>query len=187
MIVSRRKIRGRRTWLVLKRVRSWTTTCEEGRQGRRHQGQEAHQDLVAPLHDPARVHRSDDRRAQRQAARAGLRDRPDGRPQARRICADPHLQGPPADKKAEEVRMTMETKAVVRGVRLSVDKGPPGGDMIRGKKVDQALNILTFTPRRRRHHQEGAGVGHRQRRAQRRRRHRRAEGHLDLRRARAPR
>jgi hypothetical protein len=37
-----------------------------------HQGQEADQDLVAPLDDPARVHRSDDRRAQRQAARARL-------------------------------------------------------------------------------------------------------------------
>jgi len=44
--------------------------------------------------------------------------------------------------------MTMETKAVVRGVRLSVDKGRLVADMVRGKKVDQALNILTFTPKR---------------------------------------
>ena len=42
----------------------------------------------------------------------------------------------------------METKASVRGVRLSVDKGRLVADMIRGKKVDQALNILTFTPRK---------------------------------------
>ena len=36
----------------------------------------------------------------------------------------------------------METRAIVRGVRLSVDKGRLVADMIRGKKVDQALNIL---------------------------------------------
>jgi large subunit ribosomal protein L22 len=42
----------------------------------------------------------------------------------------------------------METKAIVRGVRLSVDKGRLVADMIRGKKVDQALNILTFTQKK---------------------------------------
>ena len=42
----------------------------------------------------------------------------------------------------------METKASVRGVRLSCDKGRLVADMIRGKKVDQALNILTFTQKK---------------------------------------
>ncbi|MBL8318149.1 MAG: 50S ribosomal protein L22 [Burkholderiaceae bacterium] len=42
----------------------------------------------------------------------------------------------------------METKSIVRGVRLSADKGRLVADLIRGKKVDQALNILTFTPRK---------------------------------------
>ncbi len=42
----------------------------------------------------------------------------------------------------------METKAVVRGVRLSCDKGRLVADMIRGKKVDQALNILNFTQKK---------------------------------------
>ena len=42
----------------------------------------------------------------------------------------------------------METRAVVRGVRLSVDKGRLVADQIRGKKVDQALNILAFSPKR---------------------------------------
>ena len=42
----------------------------------------------------------------------------------------------------------METKAIVRGVRLSADKGRLVADMVRGKKVDQALNILTFTPKK---------------------------------------
>ena len=42
----------------------------------------------------------------------------------------------------------METRAIVRGVRLSADKGRLVADMIRGKKVDQAINILTFTPKK---------------------------------------
>ncbi|UUX96374.1 50S ribosomal protein L22 [Aquabacterium sp. J223] len=42
----------------------------------------------------------------------------------------------------------METKASVRGVRLSVDKGRLVADLIRGKKVDQALNILNFTQKK---------------------------------------
>ena len=42
----------------------------------------------------------------------------------------------------------METRAIVRGVRLSVDKGRLVADMIRGKKVDHALNILTFTQKK---------------------------------------
>jgi large subunit ribosomal protein L22 len=44
--------------------------------------------------------------------------------------------------------MAIETKASLRGVRLSVDKGRLVADLIRGKKVDQALNILTFTPKK---------------------------------------
>ena len=44
--------------------------------------------------------------------------------------------------------MATETKAVVRGVRLSADKGRLVADLIRGKKVDQALNILTFTQKK---------------------------------------
>ena len=42
----------------------------------------------------------------------------------------------------------METKASVRGVRLSADKGRLVADLIRGKKVDQARNILRFTPKK---------------------------------------
>ena len=42
----------------------------------------------------------------------------------------------------------METRAIVRGVRLSVDKGRLVADMIRGKKVDHALNIMTFTQKK---------------------------------------
>jgi len=42
----------------------------------------------------------------------------------------------------------METQAITRGVRLSVDKGRLVADLIRGKKVDQALNILNFTQKK---------------------------------------
>ena len=42
----------------------------------------------------------------------------------------------------------METRAIVRGVRLSADKGRMVADLIRGKKVDQALNILAFTQKK---------------------------------------
>jgi large subunit ribosomal protein L22 len=43
---------------------------------------------------------------------------------------------------------TMETQAIVRGVRLSVDKGRLVADLVRGKKVDQARNILQFTQKK---------------------------------------
>ena len=63
-----------------------------------------------------------------------------------------------------------ETRAVLRGVRLSVDKGRLVADLIRGKKVDQALNILNVHAEKSCwYRQEGSGVGHCQRRAQRRR------------------
>ena len=42
----------------------------------------------------------------------------------------------------------METRAVLRGVRLSADKGRLVADLIRGKKVEQALNILAFTSKK---------------------------------------
>lgn len=42
----------------------------------------------------------------------------------------------------------METRAVLRGVRLSPDKGRLVADLIRGKQVEQALNILTFTQKK---------------------------------------
>jgi large subunit ribosomal protein L22 len=42
----------------------------------------------------------------------------------------------------------METRSIVRGVRLSADKGRLVADLVRGRPVDQALNILAFTPKK---------------------------------------
>ncbi len=42
----------------------------------------------------------------------------------------------------------MNVSANLWGVRLSAQKGRLVADLIRGKKVDQALNILTFTPKK---------------------------------------
>jgi large subunit ribosomal protein L22 len=48
--------------------------------------------------------------------------------------------------------MTMETNAILKGVRLSAQKGRLVADQVRGKPVDQALNILAFSPKK------GAGI-----------------------------
>jgi len=42
----------------------------------------------------------------------------------------------------------METQAVLRGARLSAQKGRLIADMIRGKSVAEALDILAFTPKK---------------------------------------
>ncbi|MDE2598826.1 MAG: 50S ribosomal protein L22 [Rhodocyclaceae bacterium] len=42
----------------------------------------------------------------------------------------------------------METNATLRGVHLSAQKGRLVADLIRGKSVENALNILTFSPKR---------------------------------------
>ena len=42
----------------------------------------------------------------------------------------------------------METKASLRGARLSAQKGRLVADMIRGKPVDQAMSILAYTPKK---------------------------------------
>lgn len=46
----------------------------------------------------------------------------------------------------------METTANLRGVRLSAQKGRLIADLVRGKAIERALNILTFSP------QKGAGI-----------------------------
>jgi large subunit ribosomal protein L22 len=48
--------------------------------------------------------------------------------------------------------MDMETRAILRGVRLSDQKGRLVADQIRGLPVDKALSILAFSPKK------GAGI-----------------------------
>ena len=42
----------------------------------------------------------------------------------------------------------METKAILRGARLSAQKGRLVADLIRGKPVDQAISILAYSPKK---------------------------------------
>jgi large subunit ribosomal protein L22 len=42
----------------------------------------------------------------------------------------------------------METKAILRGARMSAQKGRLVADLIRGKPVDQALNVLAFSTKK---------------------------------------
>ena len=42
----------------------------------------------------------------------------------------------------------MQARAIVRGVRLSADKGRLVADLIRGKPVGKATEILTFTQKK---------------------------------------
>jgi large subunit ribosomal protein L22 len=42
----------------------------------------------------------------------------------------------------------METRAILRGARMSAQKGRLVADLVRGKPVDQAINILTFSPKK---------------------------------------
>ena len=42
----------------------------------------------------------------------------------------------------------METRSIVRGVRLSADKGRLVADLVRGRPVAQAIDILNFTQKK---------------------------------------
>jgi large subunit ribosomal protein L22 len=42
----------------------------------------------------------------------------------------------------------MQVSAILRGTRLSAQKARLLADMVRGKSVDQALNILAFSPQK---------------------------------------
>ena len=147
------------------------------------------QDLVAPFDHPAAIRGRHLRRLQRPQAYSGAGDRGHGRPQAGRVLAHPHLPRPFARRRrrqeSEEGLMGKESRARVladhqamaigRNIRVSPRKLNLVAQQIRGKKVDRALNELTFSPEAHRpRRQEGAAVGHRQCREQPRSRRRRS-------------
>ena len=111
--------------------------------------------------------------SQRQDVREGVRDRGHGRAQARRVLADADVQGPQrrqgesaaaaaaaaADREvriqAAAMRMTTETQPALRMMTMeyrashryadmSARKIRPFADLIRGKNVDEALQLLRF-------------------------------------------
>ena len=48
----------------------------------------------------------------------------------------------------DQGKLIMETQAILRGVRCSAQKGRLVADQVRGKPVEAALNILTFSPKK---------------------------------------
>ena len=42
----------------------------------------------------------------------------------------------------------METQAILKGVRLSAQKGRLAADLVRGLPVERALNVLSFSPKK---------------------------------------
>jgi hypothetical protein len=73
---------------------------EEGGGAEREEREEGGPHLVAPLDDPAGVHRPHHRGAQRQEVHPGVRHREHGGPQAGRVLADADLQGHVAKEKS---------------------------------------------------------------------------------------
>ena len=136
--------------------------AQEGRRPER-QGREAgHQDLVAPLHDHPRHGRPHHRRARRAQARARVHHRVDGRPQARRVRAHPHVPVPrrPGEGARAAVPMTFGVKTNERpGTRAEVAlrphvglQGPRGArPHPRQARSQQADEILAVRRARRRH------------------------------------
>ena len=121
--------------------------------------------LVALVDDLPRDGRAHDRDPRRPQARAGFRDRVDGRPQAWRVRPDPELPRPRRrrggredsgwldrqDAVAEQAITpgTRDRQGVPRYLRFSARKGRLVVDLIRGKPVVEARTILAYTSGRR--------------------------------------
>ena len=125
------------------------------------------QDLEPPLDHPAAIRRPDLRRLQRPEARPGAGDRGNGRPQVRRVLADPDLPRPRGRPEGQErqrvarakakahgqarTRATLadnEAKAVARTLRVSPQKLNLVAQLIRGKKVATRARRPRFSRKR---------------------------------------
>ena len=116
------------------------------------------------------------RRAQRPAAHPGARHREHGRPQARRVRPDAHVQVPLGRPQGRVGGADMQVTSKLRYARISPQKCRLVADVVRGKPAGNALATLKYMPKK------GAelvrkvlDVRRRQCGAQPRRRHRRAE------------
>ena len=139
---------------------------EEGRRPEREEHQAGHQDLVASVDDHPRLHRTHLRRPRRTQACAGVRLGGHGRPQAGRVRADPDLQGSHQGRPEEQAAMSTTTvteypsaTAKARFVHISASKARRVIDLVRGKSVTEALDILRWAPQAASEH---GRQGHRQ-------------------------
>src|SRR5690606_7817952 len=128
--------------------------AEEGR-GRPGKGRpRPDQDLVAPQHGASAVRRPDVQRLQRPEVHPGVRQRGHGRPQARRVRSDAQLprprrrqEGQALMSKQKAPRRVADNEALAVGttIRGSAQKLNLVAGLIRGKKAEEAMNILAFS------------------------------------------
>ena len=137
--------------------------AEEDRRAEHGRRAPGHQDVVAPLDDHPRHGRPHHRRPRRSQARAGVRHRVDGRPQARRVQPDADLPVPrrPGEGREGAALMTgpklndgvllagdrPSTRATAKYLRGSASKAREVLDLIRGLDVRHADEVLQFTRR----------------------------------------
>ena len=110
------------------------------------QRQEADQNLVASFHGPAGIHRPDDCRPQRLPARSPFTSTRTWSVQVGRVRADPRSRVTPRTRSRRGKRWKLPPLSVVFSHRLR--RPVLVADLIRGKSVAQALNILTFSPKK---------------------------------------
>src|SRR3954469_20389082 len=125
--------------------------AEEGRRDERVGRPQGDQDVVAPLDHHARHGRAHPRGPRRPQARARLRDRGDGRSQARRVRTHPHV---PVPRRAGTIESSLmaetkapETLARLRHHRTSPTKVRQVLRLIVGKNVADARETLRFCER----------------------------------------
>src|SRR3954451_5567766 len=125
--------------------------AEEGRRDERVGRPQGDQDVVAPIHHHPRHGRAHACGARRPQARARVRHRGDGRSQAGRVRAHPHVPVPRRARTIESSLMpdtkTPETVARLRHHRTSPTKVREVLRLIVGKDVADAREILRFCER----------------------------------------
>ena len=137
---------------------------KKAEKARADRAQRGDQDLVAPLDDPAAVRRPDLRRLQRPEVHPGARHREHGRPQVRRVLADPHLhrplgrqegEGGSCDEQANSIPAARRTTrprpccAPCASARASSTSWPPRSAARRPASAVNELDLLARSASRR--------------------------------------